>query len=150
MRGLSIGLISTAITLAVVGVSAHVFMEWRAGESARQDALCKAAQEHIKILDVRARAMAAGLSVEAYAEAENTQVHKLVSALDSATNDAEVEAVIDAHAAELKAQDTATDAELKNQGNQQFLEQKLIKQRITTDIKQEMERAAKAVADACG
>ncbi|AWM95202.1 hypothetical protein DJ564_19145 [Pseudomonas sp. 31-12] len=93
--------------------------------------------------------MAAGLSVDAYAEAEKAEVGKLVSSLDNAKNDAEVEAVIDAHAAELQAQDAATDAELKNQGSQQFLEQKFKEQRISTDIKQEIERAEKAVADAC-
>ncbi|MBK5355578.1 hypothetical protein JFU37_24135 [Pseudomonas sp. TH41] len=147
MRGQLIG---TAITLAVMGITAHVFMDWRAGESERRDAACKAAHQHVESLEVRARAMAAGLSVEAYAEAENADVGKLVRALDSANNVAEVEAVIDAHAAELKAQDAAADAQLKNQGSQLFLEQKLIKQRITTDIKQEIERAAKAVTDACG
>lgn len=106
-------LIGTAITLAVMGITAHVFMDWRAGESERRDAACKAAHQHVESLEVRARAMAAGLSVEAYAEAENADVGKLVRALDSANNVAEVEAVIDAHAAELKAQDAAADAQLK-------------------------------------
>ncbi|MVV49691.1 hypothetical protein EJA72_15810 [Pseudomonas sp. PB120] len=93
--------------------------------------------------------MAAGLTVDAYAEAETAQVGKLVQDLDTAKNDAEVEAVIDAHAAELQAEDAAADAELKNQKSQMFLDQKLIKQKITTDTKQEVERAAKAVSDAC-
>ncbi|QAY88404.1 hypothetical protein CUN61_24785 [Pseudomonas arsenicoxydans] len=93
--------------------------------------------------------MAAGLSVDDYAEAEKAQVGKLVSALDTAKNDAEVEAVIDAHAAELQAQDAATDAELKDQRTQQFLEQTPKKQLIPADIKQEIERAEKAVAEAC-
>lgn len=78
------------------------------------------------------------------------EVDKLVRALDIATNDVEVETVIDAHTAELQAQVTATDVELKNQGCQQFLEQQLKKQRIPTDLKQETIRAEKAVTDACG
>jgi precorrin-3B methylase len=49
----------------------------------------------------------------------------------------------------LQAQDAATDAELKNQRSQQFLEQTPKKQRIPADIKQEVERAEKAVAEAC-
>lgn len=143
-------LISAVITLTMIGVTTYGFIEWRAGESARRDAVCKTALEHKETVEIRARAMAAGLSVDAYAEAEKAEVGKLVSSLDNAKNDAEVEAVIDAHAAELQAQDAATDAELKNQGSQQFLEQKFKEQRITTDIKQEIERAEKAVADACG
>lgn len=141
--------ISAVITLTMIGVTTYGFIEWHAGERARRDAVCKAAQQHKETVEIRARAMAAGLSVDAYAEAEKAEVGKLVSSLDTAKNDAEVEAVIDAHAAELQAQDAATDAELKNQGSQQFLEQKFKEQRITTDIKQEIERAEKAVADAC-
>jgi hypothetical protein len=77
-------------------------------------------------------------------------VAKLVNALDTANNDAEVKAVIDAHAAQLEAKNAATDAELKNQGGQVFLEQQLKKQRITTDIKQQIKRTQKAVTEACG
>jgi hypothetical protein len=115
----------------------------------RKDMTCKAAQLHMNTLETRGRAMAAGLSIEAYAEAENTEVDKLISALDAAKNAAEVEAVIDVHAAKLEAEDAATDAELKDQGSQLFLEQRLKKQRITTDLKQEIERAEKAVTEAC-
>lgn len=93
--------------------------------------------------------MTAGLSMEAYAEAESSEVDELVSALDTANNDAEVEAVIDAHAAKLEAKDAATDAELKNLGSQHFLEQQLKEQRITTDIKQEIKRTEKAVTESC-
>ncbi|MHC8391632.1 hypothetical protein ACYZTM_27240 [Pseudomonas sp. MDT2-39-1] len=142
-------LFSAILTLAVISVTTYGFIEWKAVESARQDAVCKTAHQHMETLQIRARAMAAGLSVDAYADAEKAEVDKLVSALDTAKNDAEVEAVIDAHAAELQAQDAASDAELKNQGSQIFLEQKHKEQRITTDIKQEIERAEKAVADAC-
>lgn len=146
MRGQLIG---TVITLALMGVTTHGYMQWRADESARRDTVCKTAQQHMETLEIRTRAMAAGLSVDDYAEAEKAQVGKLVSALDTAKNDAEVEAVIDAHAAELQAQDAATDAELKDQRSQQFLEQTPKKQRIPADIKQEIERAEKAVAEAC-
>lgn len=146
MRGQLIGIV---ITLAVMSATTHGFMQWRAAERVRRDAVCKAAQQHMESLGIRTRAMAAGLSVDAYAEAEKAQVGKLVSALDTATNDAEIEAVIDAHAAELQAQDAATDAELKNQRSQQFLEQTPKKQRIPADIKQEIERAEKAVSEAC-
>jgi hypothetical protein len=146
VRGQLIGIV---ITLAVMSATTHGFMQWRAAESVRRDAVCKAAQQHMETLGIRTRAMAAGLSVDAYADAEKAQVGKLVSALDTATNDAEIEAVIDAHSAELQAQDAATDAELKNQRSQQFLEQTPKKQRIPADIKQEVERAEKAVAEAC-
>ncbi|VVP57279.1 hypothetical protein PS880_05797 [Pseudomonas fluorescens] len=93
--------------------------------------------------------MAAGLSIEAYEEAETTEVAKLINALDMANNEAEVEAVIDTHAAQLEAKHAATDAELKNQGGQVFLEQDRKQQRITTDIKQEIKRTEKAVIKAC-
>ena len=70
-------------------------------------------------------------------------------ALDTATNDAEAETVIGAHAAELQEQVAASDAALENQGSQQFLEQQLKAQRIPTDVTQEIKRAEKAVTDAC-
>jgi hypothetical protein len=137
-----------AFTLAVIGVTTYGFMEWKAVETERQNVVCKAAQQHLDTLEIRTRSMAAGLSVEAYAEVETAEVDKLVSALDTAV---EVETVIDAHAAELQAQAqvTATDAVLKNQGSQLFLEQELKKQRIPTDLKQEIKRAEKAVTAAC-
>jgi hypothetical protein len=138
-----------AFTLAVIGVTTYGFMEWKAVETERQNVVCKAAQQHLETLEIRTRSMAAGLSVEAYAEVETAEVDKLVRALDTATNDVKVETVIDAHAAELQAQVTATDAVLKNQGSQLFLEQELKKQRIPTDLKQEIKRAEKAVTDAC-
>jgi hypothetical protein len=133
----------------MIGLMTHKLMEWKSIENERKDAVCKASQQHLKTLETRARAMAAGLSIEAYEEAETTEVAKLVNALDMASNEAEVEAVIDAHAAQLEAKDAATDAELKNQGGQVFLEQDRKQQRITTDIKQEIKRTEKAVIKAC-
>ena len=146
MRGRLIG---ATVFITMIGVTTHKLMEWKSIENERKDTVCKASQQHLKTLQTRARAMAAGLSIEAYVEAENTEVAKLVNALDTANNDAEVEAVINAHAAQLEAKVAATDAELKNQGSQVFLEQQLKKQRITTDIKQEIKRTEKAVTEAC-
>ncbi|MNG18312.1 hypothetical protein D3C84_1023670 [compost metagenome] len=57
--------------------------------------------------------------------------------------------MIDEHSAVIEAQIVAEDAEVKSKGDQPFLGQELKKQRITTDIKQELNRAEKAVADAC-
>lgn len=126
----------------MIAVTTYEFMEWKAVETERQNIVCKAAHQHLETLETRARSMAAGLSVEAYAEAETAEVDKLVTALDTAT-------VIDAHAAELQAQVAATEAALENQGSQQFLEQQFKTQRIPTDVKQEIKRAEKAVTDAC-
>ena len=146
MRGRLIG---ATVFITMIGVTTYKLMEWNSIESERKDSVCKASQQHLKTLEARARAMAAGLSIEAYGEAENTEVAKLLSALDTTNNDAEVKAVINAHAAQLEAKDAATDAELKNQGSQVFLEQQLKKQRITTDIKQKIKRTEKAVTEAC-
>ena len=147
MRG---RLIEATVFITMIGVTTYKLMEWKSIENERKDTVCKASQQLLKTLETRARAMAAGLSIEAYEDAENTEVAKLVNALDTANNDAEVEAVIDAHAAQLEAKNAATDAELKNQGGQVFLEQQLKKQRITTDIKQQIKRTQKAVTEACG
>ena len=147
MRGRLIG---ATVFITLVGVTTHKLMEWKSIENERRETVCKASQQHLQTLETRARAMAAGLSIEAYVEAENTEVAKLVNALDTANNDAEVEAVIDAHAAQLEAKNAVSDAELKNQGSQVFLEQQLKKQRITTDLKQKIKRTEKAVNEVCG
>ncbi|PAM84925.1 hypothetical protein CES87_04055 [Pseudomonas sp. ERMR1:02] len=93
--------------------------------------------------------MAAGLSVEGYAEAEKAEVGKLIHALDTAQTKEEVEAVITKHSATVEAQVAATDAEVKSRGDQPFLGQQFKEQRITTDVKQEIQRAEKAVTTAC-
>ncbi len=146
MKGRMVG---AAITLVVIGVTTQALMEWKAVESQRRIEACKAAQQHMTTLEIQTRAMAVGLSVEGYADAEKAEAGKLIKALDAANNEAEVETVINAHAAELESQDAAVDAEVKNQGSQLFLEQQLKKQRISPDIRQEINRAEKAVADAC-
>ncbi|MNG17857.1 hypothetical protein D3C84_1018760 [compost metagenome] len=89
------------------------------------------------------------MSVEAYAEAEKAEAGKLVQALDTAKNVAEVDAVIDQHSAAIEKQIHAEDAEVKSRGEQKFLGQERKEQRITTDMKQEIQRAEKAVADDC-
>jgi hypothetical protein len=142
-------LLGAALTAFVVGAGLYGLNRWEQVENQRQEAVCKANQDHLKDLETQVRAMTAGLTVEAYAEAEKAEAGKLVRALDTARNEAEVNAVIDEHSAAVQAQIVAEDAEVKSQGDQPFLGQELKKQRITTDIKQELKRAEKAVADAC-
>jgi len=142
-------LLGVAATIIIIGSTVYGFNNWKAQQSQRQEAVCALARQHLKDLEVQARALAAGLSVEAYAEAEKAEAGKLVSALDTAKNEAEVDAVIDQHSAAIEAQIHAEDAEVKSRGEQKFLGQERKEQRITTDMKQEIQRAEKAVADAC-
>ncbi|VVO31563.1 hypothetical protein [Pseudomonas fluorescens] len=138
------------ITVAIVSAMTYVLIQWGAAENQKQDALCGEAKQSLKGVEIRARALAAGLSLEAYAEDEEAKVAALINALDAATNEAEVNAVIEAHAAAIEAQAGAIDAEVDTRGDQIFLEQRLMKQRIPVDVKQELQRAAKAVSVACG
>ena len=142
-------LLGVAATIIIIGSTVYGFNNWKAQQSQRQEAVCALARQHLKDLEVQARALAAGLSVEAYAEAEKAEAGKLVSALDTAKNEAEVDAVIDQHSAAIEAQIHAEDAEVKSRGEQKFLGQERKEQRITTDMKQEIQRAEKAVADGC-
>ena len=142
-------LIGATVVVAVVGVLAYGLSTWEASKNQRQDELCKVAQEHLRAIEIQARAMAVGLSVEGYAEAEKAEVGKLIHALDNAKNKEEAEAVISEHSATVEAQVAATDAEVKSRGDQPFLGQQLKEQRITTDVKQEIQRAEKAVTTAC-
>ena len=138
-----------AATLLVVGAAIYGLNTWEDIQSRRQEAVCKAAREHLDRLEIQARALASGLTVEAYAEAEKAEAGQLVLALDTAKTEAEVDAVIDKHSATIAAQITAEDAEVQSRGEQPFLGQELKKQRIPTDVKQELKRAEKAVADSC-
>lgn len=147
MKGQLLGVAATIII--IIGSTVYGFNNWKAQQSQRQEAVCALARQHLKDLEVQARALAAGLSVEAYAEAEKAEAGKLVSALDTAKNEAEVDAVIDQHSAAIEAQIHAEDAEVKSRGEQKFLGQERKEQRITTDMKQEIQRAEKAVADDC-
>ncbi|WPN49547.1 MULTISPECIES: hypothetical protein [unclassified Pseudomonas] len=142
-------LITAAVTLIVTGAALYGFNSWNLEQSHRQEVLCTTAQQHLKDLETQARAMAAGLTIEAYAEAEKAEAGKLVSALDTAKNQAEVDAVIDQHATAIEAQIVAENAEVQSRGEQPFLGQEMKKQKITTDVSQEFKRAEKAVAEAC-
>jgi hypothetical protein len=143
-------LIVGIVTMTIVGTVGYRLITWQLMENRQQAEQCKVAQQHLKTLEVQARAMAAGLTVEGYAQAEEVEVGKLVQALDTAKNEKEVDAVISEHSAAVEAQIAATDAEVKSQGEQPFLGQQLKEQRITTDVKQEIQRAEKAVSAACG
>ncbi|HCS43109.1 MAG TPA: hypothetical protein DIW52_09825 [Pseudomonas sp.] len=137
------------LTVAVVAAVIYGLIQWDTVENRKQDALCNEAKQTLKGVEIRARALAAGLSVEAYAKDEEAKVAALIDALDAATNEAEVNRVIEAHAASIEAQAAAIDAEVNARGDQIFLDQRLRKQRIPVDVKQELQRAAKAVSVAC-
>lgn len=144
-----IALLLSGLVLAMVGVLTFQLIHWQVADSRKQAALCEDAKQTMKNLEIRARALASGLTVEAYAKAEADEVAALIERLDAARNDAEVDAVIDAHAAALEAKGAAIDAQVGTGGDQTFLEQRLVRQRIPVDVKQELRRAAKAVSDAC-
>jgi hypothetical protein len=127
------------ITVAIIGTMTYGFFQWKIVESQKHDLLCGQAKQTLKGVEIRARALAAGLSVEAYGKAEE----------DAAKSDAEVDSVIEAHAATIEAEDAAIDAQVDTRGDQTFLEQRLVKQRIPVDVKQELQRAAKAVSVMC-
>ncbi|MGE8190311.1 hypothetical protein [Pseudomonas sp. NPDC086278] len=137
------------MTLVILGTMTYGLVQWKAAETRTQAVLCGQARQTLKSVEVRARALAAGMSVEAYAKEEEDDVAKLLAALDATTSDAEVDSVIAAHAAEIEAGDAAIDAEVDTRGDQSFLEQRLKKQRIPIDVKQELQRAAKAVSLTC-
>lgn len=138
-----------AVTLTIIGAVTYGSVKWNTAENRQQDELCRAAQQYVKPLEIRARAMAAGLSVDAFAEAEKADVGKLVRALDTAKDKKEIDAVIEAHAAAVEAHVAAMDAEVESRGDQLFLEQQHKEQRIPVDVKQELQRAEKAVVTAC-
>jgi CHASE3 domain sensor protein len=141
--------IGIAAVLIFVAVGIFVFSAWEVGKNRQRDEQCKAAREHLKAIEIQARAMATGLSIESYAEAENNEVGKLINALETAKNKEEAEAVITEHSATVKAQVAATEAEVKSRGGQPFLVQQLKEPRITTDVKLGIKRAEKAVRIAC-
>ncbi|MHC8339855.1 hypothetical protein [Pseudomonas sp. HLT2-19-2] len=136
------------ITVAIIGTMTFGFFQWKVAENHQHEVLCGEAKQALKGVEIRARALAAGLSVDAYGKAEEDEVATLISALDAATSD-EVDSVIEAHAAAIEAVDAAINAEVDTRGDQTFLEQRLVKQRIPVDVKQELQRAAKAVNVTC-
>ncbi|MGO4004328.1 MULTISPECIES: hypothetical protein [Pseudomonas] len=137
------------VSLLAVGVVSFALLQWIVVVPPRHDALCSDARQALKGVEIRARAMAAGLSLDDYTQEEEAKVAALIRALDSAHSEAEVNAVIDAHAAAIESQVAALDAEVDTRGDQVFLEQRLVKQRIPVDVKLELQRAAKAVNLAC-
>lgn len=138
-----------AITLAMIGTTTYGLIQWRAAEKYNQDVLCTETKHVLNGVEIRARALAAGMTVEAYAGAEEVEVAKLISALEGATSVTEIDKVMENHAAAIEAEDDAIEAEVNARGNQAFLEQRLMKQRIPVDVKQQLERAAKAVNLSC-
>nr|WP_306669920.1 hypothetical protein [Pseudomonas sp. SbOxS1] len=142
-------MIGTAIAMTFGAAVIYGFSSSGASKDRLEDGMCKVAKEHLKAVEIQARAMATGLSVEGYAEAEATEVGKLINALDTAKTKEEAEAVIMEHSVNVEAKVAATDAEVKSRGDQPFLVQQLKEQRITTDVKLEIQRAEKAVRTAC-
>lgn len=138
----------TGITLlTLLGTLTFGLVQWEV--AGKQDALCSQARQNLKDVEIRARALAAGLSVEAYAKAEEDDVAALVGAIDAAHSESEVDSAIEAHAATIEAKNAAIDAEVDTRGEQAFLEQRLMEQRIPVDVKQELRRAEKAVSISC-
>jgi acylphosphatase len=137
------------LTLAFIGTMTYGLLHWRAVDKQNQEFLCSEAKQTLKGVEIRARALAAGMTVEAYANAEEEEVAKLISALEGATSKADIDSVMESHAATIKAEDAAVEAEVDARGDQAFLEQRLMKQRIPVDVKQQLKRAAKAVSLIC-
>ena len=142
-------ILAAAVAMALIGTTAYGLIHWGAVDNQKRDALCGEARQTLKGVEIRARAMAAELSVDDYAKAEEDDVAALIGALDAATNETEVDSAIETHAASIEAKNAAIDAEVDTQGDQIFLEQRLKKQRIPVDVKQELRRAAKAVSVNC-
>ncbi|MHC8333536.1 hypothetical protein [Pseudomonas sp. LB3P25] len=137
------------LTLAIIGTMSDGLLQWRAVDKQNQEFSCSEAKQTLKGVEIRARALAVGMTVEAYANAEEEEVAKLISALEGATSEADINSVMESHAAAIEAEDAAVEAEVDARGDQAFLEQRLMKQRIPVDVKQQLERAAKAVSLIC-
>ncbi|WP_223521567.1 hypothetical protein [Pseudomonas sp. GL-B-19] len=142
-------ILSGAITLAIISTMTVGLLQWRAVAKQNQEVSCSEARHALKGVEIRARALAAGMTVEAYANAEEEEVAKLIRALEGANSAADVDTVMESHSAAIEAEDAAVEAEVDARGNQAFLEQRLKKQRIPVDVKQQLERAAKAVSLTC-
>ncbi|CAI8735657.1 hypothetical protein [Pseudomonas sp. IT-P176] len=137
------------LTVALIGVTSYVLVQWQMVNQHKREVQCTEARQALKDVQIRARALAAGLSLDAYSQEEEAKVAALIQALDAASNEAEVNAVIAAHAAAIEAEAAAIDAQVDTRGDQVFLEQRRMEQRITVDVKQELQRAAKAVSVTC-
>lgn len=142
-------ILAASIIVALIGTTTYGLVYWKSAGTQSQRSLCGEAKQTLKGVEVQARALAAGLTVDDYAKAEEDEVAMLIRALDAATNEAEVDRVIEAHAASIEAKNAVIDAEVDTRGDQIFLEQRLKKQRIPVDVKQQLLRAAKAVSVSC-
>ena len=138
-----------SLTVALIGVTSYALIQWQLVNQHKREVQCAEARHALKEVQIRARALAAGLSLDAYSQEEEAKVAALIKALDAARNDSEVNAVIGAHAAAIEAEAAAIDAQVDTRGDQVFLEQRRMEQRITVDVKQELQRAAKAVSVTC-
>ncbi|MCW8277894.1 hypothetical protein IMF27_21860 [Pseudomonas sp. PCH199] len=137
------------ITLATIGTTTYGLLQWRAVEKQHQDVLCGDAKHTLEEVEIRARALAAGMTVDAYAKAEEEEVAKLIRALEGAASDEDVDSVMASQADSIKTENAAVEAQVDAKGDQSFLEQRLIKQRIPVEVKQQLKRAAKAVSLIC-
>jgi acylphosphatase len=137
------------ISLTMIVMMTYGLLQWRALEKQNQDISCNEAKHALNGVEIRARALAAGMTVEAYANAEEEDVAKLIRALEGATTAAEIDEVMENHAAAIEAENASLEEEVNARGTQAFLEQRLKKQRIPVDVKLQLERAAKAVNLSC-
>ena len=137
------------LTVALIGVTSYALIQWQLVNQHKREVQCAEARHALKEVQIRARALAAGLSLDAYSQEEEAKVAALIKALDAARTESEVNAVIGAHAAAIEAEAAAIDAQVDTRGDQVFLEQRRMEQRITVDVKQELQRAAKAVSVTC-
>lgn len=142
-------LAASIVVVALIATATYGLFYWEAVGTQTQQSLCGEAKQTLKGVEVQARALAAGLTVDDYAKAEEDEVAALIRALDAASNEAEVDRAIEAHAASIEAKNAVIDAEVDTRGDQIFLEQRLKKQRIPVDVKQQLLRAAKAVSVSC-
>ncbi len=142
-------ILAASIVVALIATTTYGLFYWEGVGTRTQQSLCGEAKQTLKGVEVQARALAAGLTVDDYAKAEEDEVAALIRALDAAANEAEVDRAIEAHAASIEAKNAVIDAEVDTRGDQIFLEQRLKKQRIPVDVKQQLLRAAKAVSVSC-
>ncbi|VVN34214.1 hypothetical protein PS645_04994 [Pseudomonas fluorescens] len=142
-------ILAVSVVLVLTATTTYGLFHWKSVGTQTQQSLCGEARQTLKGVEVQARALAAGLTVDDYVKAEEDDVATLIRALDAAANETEVDRAIEAHAASIEAKNAVIDAEVDTRGDQIFLEQRLKKQRIPIDVKQQLLRAAKAVSVSC-
>ena len=70
-------LLGVAVTIVVIGTAVYGLITWKELQSQRQEAVCTLARQHLKDLEVQARALGAGMSVEAYAATSESLLSEL-------------------------------------------------------------------------